>query len=76
MTWEQLRKLSKREMHRVAVLYSNYVMEFGEKRMGDGSWPVCLAEFYDNEYQYILELEEAGEYDPDTFEWFPDLDGE
>ena len=72
MTWNDLRQMKKKELHRVAVLYSNYVTEFGEKRMGDGCWPVCIAEFYDNEYQNLLDMESKGLYDPDEWEWFPE----
>jgi hypothetical protein len=74
MSWDDIAKLSKKELYRVSVLYSNYVNEFGERRMGDGCWPVCLAEFYENEYQNLLQMEEAGLYNPDTWEWFPEYD--
>lgn len=38
------------------VEYNNYVMKYPEDHdVRGGNYPVCLEEFYDNEYQEILE---------------------
>lgn len=39
------------DIHRVAREYSNYVMEFDYEESGT---PVCIREFYENEYQEII----------------------
>lgn len=39
------------DIHKVAGEYSNYIMEFD---CTDGSHPVCIYEFYENEYQELL----------------------
>lgn len=61
MTWTELRELDKNELYRVSVLYSNYVQEYMEKNIAEtGNQCVCLAEFYDNEYQDIVQAAEEG----------------
>ena len=47
-------KLTRQELLHLAQHYSEYVMEFPETH-DEGSYPVCLEEFYINEYQDILE---------------------
>lgn len=42
--------MTREELLRLAKAYSNYVIEWHEVRGLDSS-PVCLAEFYDNEFQ-------------------------
>ena len=71
MSWTDLRELSREELYRVASLYSNYVTEYMEKRICEtGNQCVCLAEFFDNEYQDILQAEEEGLYDPREWEFW------
>lgn len=54
----------------MSILYSNYVQEYMEKNIADtGNQCVCLAEFFDNEYQDVLQAEEEGLYDPDKDVW-------
>ena len=50
MTWQEVEALTREELLRLAKAYSNYVIEWHEVRGLDSS-PVCLAEFYDNEFQ-------------------------
>lgn len=70
MTWADIEHLSREELLRVSILYSNYVQEYMEKNIADtGNQCVCLAEFFDNEYQDILQAEEAGLYNPDVDVW-------
>ncbi|MFA7143487.1 MAG: hypothetical protein WC175_05915 [Candidatus Dojkabacteria bacterium] len=70
MSWCELNKLSKDELLRVATLYSNYIQEYMEKGISEtGNQCVCLAEFYDYEYQDILQAEEEGLYDPKVDTW-------
>ncbi len=70
MTWTDINYLSREELLRVSILYSNYVQEYMEKNIADtGNQCVCLAEFFDNEYQDILQAEEEGLYDPDKDVW-------
>lgn len=41
--------------------YSNYIMEaLEEGRMSQGWQPVCINEFYDNEFQFVLRLSAKG----------------
>ena len=48
MTWDDIKNiLSNEEAIRLAIAYSNYVMDGLER----GIEPCCIAEFYDNEYQ-------------------------
>ena len=37
------------ELVHLSEQYSNYVVEFYDDH-GDGEYPVCIMEFYDNEY--------------------------
>ena len=65
MTWQKLSELDRDDLFRVASLYSNYVNEYMEKNIADTGYKCCcLAEFYDNEYQDILQAEDEGTYDP------------
>lgn len=50
MGWKELDTLSKKDLLDLAKDYSNYVMDFQETHDG-GSWPVCIAEFMENEWQ-------------------------
>ena len=63
--WQELSELDRDDLFRVASLYSNYVNEYMEKNIADtGCKCSCLTEFYDNEYQDILQAEDEGTYDP------------
>ena len=45
---------------RLLTAYDNYIKDFvEEKRPLDGDSPVCLDEFYDNEYQEIINAEKT-----------------
>ena len=70
MTWKELSELDKDDLYRVVVLYSDYVQEYMEKNMaGTGNQCVSIAEFFDNEYQDILQAEAEGLYNPKTDDW-------
>ena len=70
MTWQELSELDKDDLYRVVVLYSDYVQEYMEKNMaGTGNQCVSIAEFFDNEYQDILQAEAEGLYDPKKDDW-------
>ena len=70
MTWKELSELDKDDLYRVVVLYSNYVQEYMEKNMArTGNQCVSIAEFFDNEYQDILQAEAEGLYDPKKDDW-------
>jgi len=70
MTWKELSELDKDDLYRVVVLYSNYVQEYMEKNMAEtGNQCVSIAEFFDNEYQDILQAEAEGLYDPKKDDW-------
>ena len=46
MTWEEIKKLSREKAIDLLIAYSNYVIDGIER----GIEPVCVAEFYDNDY--------------------------
>jgi len=55
-----MESLTRPELMRLTVLYSNYVMEYPDTH-GPGCYPVCVQEFYMNEYQDLLaEAENKG----------------
>ena len=46
--------LSKSELLSLLRAYDSYIQEANdEDRYRDGWYPVCIAEFYDNEYQLL-----------------------
>jgi hypothetical protein len=56
-----LNKLSKDELLDVLREYDRYIQSANEdNRYREGWFPVCINEFYDNEYQMVLE--ERGQY--------------
>ena len=57
-------ELSKSELLRLMQEYNEYVMNYEENSEG---YPVCLEEFYDNEYQYILYVGDKIRFDDVTF---------
>lgn len=50
-----LNKYSKKELIQILRCYDRYIIEFGDNRCDSDSYPVCLAEFIDNEYQDMLD---------------------
>ena len=48
-----LEDLSKNELLRLIRLYDKYVIEFFDDEVHEGMIPVCIEEFYNNEYQKI-----------------------
>lgn len=48
-----LEDLSKNELLRLIRLYDKYVIEFFDDEAHEGMIPVCIEEFYNNEYQEI-----------------------
>ena len=67
MSWTDVNNLGVEELRRLAYLYSDYVQEYMEKNIAKtGNQCVCLAEFYDYEYQDILQAEGEGE---DVSDW-------
>lgn len=53
---KDIEELSAEELLDVSFCHSNYIMQANEdNRYEDGWFPVCLREFYDFEYQDILE---------------------
>lgn len=48
-----LEDLSKNELLRLIRLYDKYVIEFFDDEVHEGMIPVCIEEFYNNEYQEI-----------------------
>lgn len=54
----KLEDLSKEELLEFIKEYNNYVVDFYEEHdLGD--IPVCVSEFYYNEYQFINDLKES-----------------
>jgi hypothetical protein len=49
MTWADFDKLDRDEILDLALAYSDYVINATEREID----PVCIAEFYDNEYKII-----------------------
>ena len=49
-----LKKYSKQELIQILESYNTYIIAFGEERWDLDAYPVCLEEFLDNEYQYML----------------------
>ena len=47
---ETLKKLKKDDLVELICMYNDYVQNFYDKH-DEGSYPCCIAEFYDNEYQ-------------------------
>lgn len=54
-SWDEIKKLTKKNLLSLVQTYSDYVMEFSEEHREDGCYPVCLPEFYDNEWQIMGE---------------------
>ena len=52
--YNKLEELSKEDLLKLLMAYSDYVMSFYEEH-DLGSFPVCIYEFYDNEYQELGE---------------------
>lgn len=48
-----LENLSKNELLELIILYDKYIQEFFEEEVHEGMIPVCIEEFYNNEYQEI-----------------------
>lgn len=48
-----LEDLSKNELLRLTRLYDKYIQEFFDDEVHEGMIPVCIEEFYNNEYQEI-----------------------
>ena len=70
MSWDDVNNLRVDELRRLAYLYSDYVQEYMEKNMAEtGNQCVSIAEFFDNEYQDILQAEAEGLYNPKTDDW-------
>ena len=46
-----LKDLSKSELLKLINLYNDYVQEFFDDEVHEGMIPVCIEEFYNNEYQ-------------------------
>lgn len=53
--WEEISQLDHADLFNLLSEYDRYVIEVCDRE--DGSVPVCVAEFYMNEYQEILEGE-------------------
>jgi len=55
MLIDLLNEMSKEEIIELFDAYDNYIIENDERIASDGWVPVCVHEFYFNEYQEILE---------------------
>ena len=53
---ERFEDLSKEELLRIMRAYDKYIIEFFDDEVHEGMIPVCIEEFYDNEYNYYLEV--------------------
>lgn len=53
--WEKISQLDHADLFNLLSEYDRYVIEICNRQ--DGSVPVCVAEFYENEYQLIQEGE-------------------
>ena len=51
-----LEDLSKNELLRLIRLYDKYVIEFFDDEAQEGMIPVCIEEFYNNEYQELYKI--------------------
>jgi len=49
--WNDIQTLPKQEIYKLLYCYNNYVIEVCDRE--DGSIPVCLEEYYMNEWQEI-----------------------
>jgi len=54
-TWEEIEQLDHAELFNLLSEYDRYVTEILERNTNDK--PVCVGEFYENEYQMIQEGE-------------------
>jgi len=54
--FEEIEQLSHAELFDLIIEYDRYVTEILERNTSDK--PVCVAEFYDNEYQLIIKRED------------------
>lgn len=52
--YNKLEELSKEDLLKLLMAYSDYIISFYEEH-DYGSFPVCIYEFYDNEYQELGE---------------------
>jgi hypothetical protein len=50
---KRLEDFSKEELIRIITAYDHYVVTYWEDH-DEGCYPVCLAEFYDNDYPIIV----------------------
>lgn len=53
-----MENLSKKELLRLIKAYNIYIQEFFEVEEHYGMTPVCISEFFDNEYKYYVEVGE------------------
>ena len=52
MTYFELDRLEPRELHELIEAYDKYIQEANDDDRYVTGWkPVCIAEFYDNEFQ-------------------------
>ena len=73
-------KLNKQNLLRLMRAYDKYVKEFFEVEEHEGSEPICLDEYFDNEYSYYLECGDLISFydnlvdDEDLIEWLDNND--
>lgn len=53
-----MENLSKKELLRLIKAYDIYIQDFFEVEEHCGMTPVCISEFFDNEYKYYVEVGE------------------
>jgi hypothetical protein len=51
-----LEKLNKNELLRLLRAYDKYVINFFDEEEHEGMIPICVEEFFNNEYGYYLEV--------------------
>ena len=55
-----LNELNKEELLYLLSAYNRYIQCANEDNRYFSGWqPVCINEFYDNEYQYVFEMDDA-----------------
>lgn len=71
---KKFENLDKKELLRIMRAYDKYIIDFFDDEVHEGMTPICLNEFYDNEYGMYLEVGDIvcfGKFvdDEDLNEW-------
>lgn len=64
---ERFEDLSKEELLRIMRAYDKYIIEFFDDEVHNDMIPICISEFYNNDYGYYLEVGDIVSFGSDEF---------